>query len=217
MDNILGQTITVIRPMTKAELKKEGWEDTSGHSSTVMVLGNGTKLYASRDEEGNGPGAIFGVDKRTSFMVFAKEEVKLGGRGSNGHKPPVKKAYSKSIKIKVWHWGNVVEAVIEREYSAKGAVYRILEDGKVSMGLVSVAWKLSYLRVAIENFLKKVDFLEVCNMVGMPRGYDWSFIRDAEDSVKEELLRFCHGKVGDKLTKLGLECAIHVDRALKKK
>lgn len=56
MSDLVGRTITEVRPMTPAELRKEYW---SG-PGTVLVLDDGTKLYPSCDEEGNDPGALFG-------------------------------------------------------------------------------------------------------------------------------------------------------------
>ena len=59
-DPIIGQKVAAIRNMTKEELAEEGWEFSNPLSTTVIVLSNGTLLYASADEEGNGPGALFG-------------------------------------------------------------------------------------------------------------------------------------------------------------
>jgi hypothetical protein len=60
-DPITGHAIVGIRRMTAAELKAEGWTPTRYQQALVLVLDNGTKLYASQDEEGNGPGALFGA------------------------------------------------------------------------------------------------------------------------------------------------------------
>lgn len=51
----IGQRIVDIRPMKKHEQKAEGW----CNGTLVIVLGDGTKIYPSQDEEGNGPGALF--------------------------------------------------------------------------------------------------------------------------------------------------------------
>jgi predicted transcriptional regulator len=59
---IIGAKIKKIRPMTKAEMSAEMWDDFRG-APVVLELDNGTKLYASQDDEGNGPGAIFGTTK----------------------------------------------------------------------------------------------------------------------------------------------------------
>tara|TARA_Y100000592_G_C5194609_1_gene187710 strand:- start:64 stop:267 length:204 start_codon:yes stop_codon:yes gene_type:complete len=57
MSNIQGRTIETVRPMTPDEQDVEGWS----RPAIVIVLDDGTKIYPSRDQEGNGPGAIFGV------------------------------------------------------------------------------------------------------------------------------------------------------------
>jgi len=55
-DEIIGQKIQEVRRMTADEAEAEGWD----RGGTVIVLANGIKLYASRDDEGNGAGALFG-------------------------------------------------------------------------------------------------------------------------------------------------------------
>ena len=60
-DDITGHKVTRVRPMTKTELAEEGWDERRGGTPVVLVFSNGAKLYASRDDEGNGPGALFGV------------------------------------------------------------------------------------------------------------------------------------------------------------
>jgi hypothetical protein len=57
-----GRTITGARPMTARELAAEGWTTGIHGAPVVLVLDDGTRLYPSRDAEGNGPGALFGVD-----------------------------------------------------------------------------------------------------------------------------------------------------------
>ena len=58
-DPLIGKKIVQMRPMTDEEMEAEGWNQ----STTVLVLDNGTLLYASMDPEGNGPGYIFGITK----------------------------------------------------------------------------------------------------------------------------------------------------------
>lgn len=71
-DHITGQTIEAIRDMTDGELEAEGWADAPTHQRPVVLeLENGTKLYASRDEEGNGPGAMFGETPKGE-LVFVR-------------------------------------------------------------------------------------------------------------------------------------------------
>lgn len=63
---IVDRKIVQIREMTYREAKSEGWEgyNNSAHGlPTVIVLDNGTKLYPSRDSEGNGPGTLFGTTR----------------------------------------------------------------------------------------------------------------------------------------------------------
>ena len=63
-----GKKIVAVRPLTKAELKAEGWE---GYSQTCvcLVLDDGTLLYPSADGEGNHPGAMFGKKGKQTFML----------------------------------------------------------------------------------------------------------------------------------------------------
>jgi hypothetical protein len=62
-NNLIGRKIVEIRKMNEAEMEKEGWEDTHG-TAYVLVLDNGSKIYASQDDEGNGPGTLFGTNKK---------------------------------------------------------------------------------------------------------------------------------------------------------
>lgn len=57
--SLVGLKITKVRWMTKAEIDSEGWY-TGG---MVLVLDDGSKIYASQDDEGNGAGALFGMGK----------------------------------------------------------------------------------------------------------------------------------------------------------
>ena len=61
MEELNGKTIKACRPMTKEEIEREGW-DMCPHGSIPMCieLDDGTLIYPSRDEEGNGPGIFFG-------------------------------------------------------------------------------------------------------------------------------------------------------------
>jgi hypothetical protein len=58
--------------MTSRELDDAGWEGCGLWTGTpvVMVLSDGSLMYASRDPEGNGPGMIFGKHpNRGAFVV----------------------------------------------------------------------------------------------------------------------------------------------------
>jgi len=70
----VGNTVTEIRPMTKGELDAEGWELSKYWSQPLaIVLSNGTRIYASRDSEGNGPGEFFGRTKEGDGLYVARE------------------------------------------------------------------------------------------------------------------------------------------------
>ena len=62
MANLIGRRIADVRPLTADEMESEGWDPTGRFNPVgmVVVLDDGTKLYPSRDEEGNGPGVFFG-------------------------------------------------------------------------------------------------------------------------------------------------------------
>jgi len=63
--HILGKTVKRLRLMSPEELIDLGWE---GDRGLCLELSDGTKLFPSRDEEGNGPGALF--FQHTSGEVF---------------------------------------------------------------------------------------------------------------------------------------------------
>ena len=63
-----GAKIVNIREMTKKEADAEAW-DLRHDGCRVLVLDNGIKLYASRDYEGNGPGALFFTDKGSHYAI----------------------------------------------------------------------------------------------------------------------------------------------------
>ena len=67
-NKIEGAKIVKIRQMTEDEANLEGWSlDRNG--CRVLVLSNGITLYASQDYEGNGPGALFFVDKDKCYAI----------------------------------------------------------------------------------------------------------------------------------------------------
>jgi hypothetical protein len=60
---LLGRKIVDMRPMTDAELEFEGWRIPEfGPHPSVLVLDDGTTLFAGSDEEGNDPGTLMGYD-----------------------------------------------------------------------------------------------------------------------------------------------------------
>ena len=74
-----GRTIVGIRPMTEQELLAEAWE-LSAHQlpPPVIELDDGTIIYPSRDDAGNGPGCLFGVGADGRSINFNVQEVTLG-------------------------------------------------------------------------------------------------------------------------------------------
>jgi hypothetical protein len=68
MNSIVGRTIVKVRKMTKKEAEQEGW---LYKNTIVLELDDGTLIYPSGDEEGNHPGALFGIQngKAISFMA----------------------------------------------------------------------------------------------------------------------------------------------------
>jgi len=55
-----GLTIVKAREMTEFEMQKEGWSLNMNKAPIALVLSDQSVLYPSRDEEGNGPGCMFG-------------------------------------------------------------------------------------------------------------------------------------------------------------
>ena len=74
-DPLIGKTIVKVRPMTQKEATEEGFE--SPHMSrfeewtAVLELSDGSAIYASQDEEGNGPGALFHRLGDDTFLITA--------------------------------------------------------------------------------------------------------------------------------------------------
>lgn len=57
-----GQQIVEIREMTKEEAKEQGWDYCLPHQlPPVLILEDGTRIFPSQDDEGNGPGKLFGI------------------------------------------------------------------------------------------------------------------------------------------------------------
>lgn len=53
--HLQGRTIKSVRYLTDKEMESLDWYA----SAVVLILDNGQLLWASQDDEGNGPGAIF--------------------------------------------------------------------------------------------------------------------------------------------------------------
>lgn len=59
--SLIGRRITAVRAMTAPEAAAEGWTFDMHGPPAVLVLDDGTRIYASRDSEGNGCGRLFGA------------------------------------------------------------------------------------------------------------------------------------------------------------
>ncbi len=72
--HFIGKKIVGIRKITQEELEREGWD--YDHGALVIELTGGYTIYASQDDEGNGPGALFaygdGQAQRLGGWVEAK-------------------------------------------------------------------------------------------------------------------------------------------------
>lgn len=64
-ETLVGKVITNVRAMTAAELANLYWLD----DCPVLELHDGTQLYPAQDEEGNGPGCLWG--KATDGQAFS--------------------------------------------------------------------------------------------------------------------------------------------------
>lgn len=71
----IGLRVTNVRKMTNNEKKIEGWDFYERAEPVVIEFEDGSKIYASQDPEGNGPGEIFGVTRLgTQIIVTPLEE-----------------------------------------------------------------------------------------------------------------------------------------------
>jgi hypothetical protein len=69
IEPLIGRKIVDIRSATPQELASFGFEEDLSGPCTVIVLDNGTKIFPSRDGEGNGYGVLFGEYKGVQFYV----------------------------------------------------------------------------------------------------------------------------------------------------
>ena len=68
----IGQKIVGVRELTDAEMRSNGWD--IGYCIAI-VLSDGSLLYAMRDYEGNGPGALVGRLRTGESFVVSPSEV----------------------------------------------------------------------------------------------------------------------------------------------
>jgi hypothetical protein len=78
---IEGSKIIKVRSMTDAEYKREYWDNEPNNPVYVLELDNGCQIFASRDYEGNGGGALFGHDSKTHKAFCIVGEHEGGGMG----------------------------------------------------------------------------------------------------------------------------------------
>lgn len=70
----IGLTIVDVRPLTTEELAHECWDSSRFMPAYALVLSDGSLIYASRDYEGNGPGALFGQTAEALTFVVAPDK-----------------------------------------------------------------------------------------------------------------------------------------------
>jgi hypothetical protein len=71
----IGQRITGVRLLTRAECESQGWEVGPYSCAVGLILSDGSLLFASQDYEGNGPGALFGRLRTGESFVVSPSEV----------------------------------------------------------------------------------------------------------------------------------------------
>jgi hypothetical protein len=62
---LMARTVVDVRYLTKEEMEGLGWEE----SVPVIIFNDGTMLFPSRDDEGNGGGALFGQARSGEFTL----------------------------------------------------------------------------------------------------------------------------------------------------
>lgn len=65
----VGKKIKTVRSMNAKEMEHEGWS--GNRPPIVVVLDDGSKIFASMDEEGNGPGCLFGSNSEGVSVYVA--------------------------------------------------------------------------------------------------------------------------------------------------
>ena len=66
------ETTIMMRDATKEEIAEVWGEDIASYTDDclVIVLGNGDRIFPSRDSEGNGPGVFFGITHEGKNIAF---------------------------------------------------------------------------------------------------------------------------------------------------
>jgi len=69
MPRIVGSRIVEVRDMTAGELRAMGWTRPRFGCPQALVLDSGAVVFASGDDEGNGPGALLARCNRKLYDV----------------------------------------------------------------------------------------------------------------------------------------------------
>lgn len=64
--HLLGRKVVEVRLLTDSELSNLGWDN----ATFVIFFNDGTYIFPSQDDEGNGPGALFGHSKKHGDLTF---------------------------------------------------------------------------------------------------------------------------------------------------
>lgn len=65
-EKLVGKRVKGVRYLTKGEVEALGW----CASALVLEFEDGTLLFPSRDDEGNGAGALFGQGPKNEELTF---------------------------------------------------------------------------------------------------------------------------------------------------
>lgn len=63
---LVGKRVVETRYLKDVEMRALGWEE----SVPVIIFDDGTMLFPSRDDEGNGGGALFGQGSKNEELLF---------------------------------------------------------------------------------------------------------------------------------------------------
>lgn len=104
--------------------------------------------------------------------------------------------------IKILEQGKVLDVPAEdiSRIDSAGVKYKHPEGW-----LVGASWNLMFIHEAM-NFMSEDEFVELCGFTELPEGeYDWSFIRDAGPTEKQDMVNYVKGLPAfKKMQELGL-------------
>lgn len=66
MNKLIGKKVKNVRKMNRKEIQAEYWDS----PAVCIEFEDGTIIFASMDEEGNGPGSLFGQSKDGSSFYL---------------------------------------------------------------------------------------------------------------------------------------------------